>query len=563
MPNTPDPLFESEQQHLKDVYSKLVDAKTKLQHKIESINEKAIADKASMIEDIRPNFTGASDTLETYAAYGTINSIIKQYNDEQCSNMSKLKDVSLLIKKPYFAKLALEFPRSREPRMIYIGTVGFMDKEHGRLVYDWRSPVAEVYYSQALGKVSYEANGKTIEADLHLRRQFSIDHDKLISYFDTDIALQDSLLIESLSQTRSSHMKAITATIQKEQNAVVRAPDTPAMLVSGVAGSGKTSVMLQRLAYLLYQNRNSLAPDNVVLITPNAMFQNYIEDVLPELGECNPVMHTWDSLVEEITRETTKQHLPLSPRAMQSLIEKEFSEEEPCELFLKAERVKYVLIDEVQDYTVEQLEAIASYYYRAHFLLLGDPNQALSDGLASFNEIKELFTMRKGSICESHLALSYRSTAEITRAFASLADSSTDFRIESVLRSGPTPKVVECKNEEEYTNTIASMIKKKDKGSIAIIVLQRNEFEVIRSEVANLIMREDEQTKSNIRVLSLEEAKGLEFDHVILTNVSMEYIDGSDLWKRKLYTAISRATRSLTALSRGQAAPLMKAALTK
>lgn len=96
-------------------------------------------------------------------------------------------------------------------------------------------------------------------------------------------------------------MEEITATIQKEQNAIVRAPDASAILVSGVAGSGKTSVMLQRLAYLFFQNRGSLKPENVVLITPNVMFQEYIENVLPELGEKNPRMHTWNSLKEEIS----------------------------------------------------------------------------------------------------------------------------------------------------------------------------------------------------------------------------------------------------------------------
>lgn len=560
MPNSPDPVFESEQQHLKEVYSALIEAKTELHRRIESIDARAAADKASMAEDIRPSFAGDSDTLETYAAYGAVNSIIKQYDDEQRQNADKLEDIALLLERPYFAKLALKFPNSTRPREICIGVVGFSDKDHGRLVYDWRSPVAEVYYSHALGKTSYEANGKTIEADLSLRRQFSIDHDKLLAYFDTDIALQDDLLIESLSQTRSSHMKAITATIQREQNVVVRAPDAPAMLVSGVAGSGKTSVMLQRLAYLLYRNRDTLTPDNVVLMTPHAMFQDYIEEVLPELGEGNPIMHTWDSLLKEIAESFSGNNESLTSRTMLSKIEQEFAKDEPSDLFLKAECVRYVLIDEVQDYTIEQLEVITSYYPRAHFLMLGDPNQALSDGLASFNEIRILFTKRKGFVSEAHLALSYRSTIEITRAFASLADPATDFCIESVLRNGSVPEVLECDCEEEYAQTLATVIGEITVGSVAIVALQRDEIEYLRSAVSAFRMQGNVRADREIEVLTLQEAKGLEFDHVILADASSQSIESSDLWKRMLYTAVSRATRSLTALSRGQAASILKAA---
>lgn len=560
MSNSADPVFESEQQHLKEVYSALVEAETELHSRIESIDARAAADKASMAEDIRPSFEGASDTLESYAAYGAVNSIIKQYDDEQRQNADKLKDIALLLERPYFAKLALKLPNSSSPREIYLGVVGFSDKDHGRLVYDWRSPVAEVYYSHALGKTTYEANGKTIEVDLSLRRQFSIDHDSLLAYFDTDIALQDDLLIESLSQTRSSHMKSITATIQREQNLVVRAPDAPAMLVSGVAGSGKTSVMLQRLAYLLYRNRDTLTPDNVVLMTPNSKFQDYIEEVLPELGEGNPNMHTWDSLLEEIAEGVTKNNESLTSRTILSRIEQEFAKDEPSSPFLKAECVRYVLIDEVQDYTIEQLEAIAAYYPRAHFLMLGDPNQALSDGLASFDEIRMLFAKLKGFVSEAHLSLSYRSTIGITRAFASLADPATDFCIESVLRDGPVPEVLECGCEEEYAHTLATVIEEITVGSAAIVALQRDEIEYFRSVVSALRMQGNVRADCEIEVLTLQEAKGLEFDHVILADVSSRSIESSDLWRRMLYTAVSRATRSLTALSRGQASSILKAA---
>ena len=114
------------------------------------------------------------------------------------------------------------------------------------------------------------------------------------AYFDTTVAIQDSLLLASLSKRRTAQMQAITATIQKEQNQVVRHEDVPVLLVSGIAGSGKTSVLLQRIAYLFYQNRGSLDASEVFLVSPNPVFQHYIASVLPDLGERNPESLTWD-----------------------------------------------------------------------------------------------------------------------------------------------------------------------------------------------------------------------------------------------------------------------------
>lgn len=536
MVRSSDPVFDSEQKHLREVHSDLSKTNEAITHRIEKIESNARSDRSSMMEDIRPDFTDASATIETLAAYEAANSIIKQHENERRINIEKAKAISLLLKRPYFAKLILRFPNRSKPREIYLGAVGFSDKEKGQLVYDWRSPVAEVYYSQSQGRVSYEANGKTIEADLDLRRQFKIDGSELIAYFDTDIALQDDLLIESLSRARSSRMEEITATIQKEQNAIVRAPDASAILVSGVAGSGKTSVMLQRLAYLFFQNRGSLKPENVVLITPNVMFQEYIENVLPELGEKNPRMHTWNSLKEEISGLSAVEGASLMPDEMLDLVKSELGKEEPAEACLEAENIRYVLIDEVQDYTLEQLNVIASYYCRARFLLLGDPNQALSEGLASFDEIRELF--------------------------ASFADLNEHLRIESIQRNGSEPRILECKDNDSYREALASEIERIVAGeyateSAAIITLQTEELERVQLKIAEYREYASVKPLDDIRVLTLEEAKGLEFDHVILVDVSKTALGETDLWRRRLYTAISRATKSFVALSRGPVSPLL------
>lgn len=274
-----------------------------LAERLQTIAADAAADKDSMAEELTFNGTSFDEMLETYAAFASANKVIEGYNMAAETTARKLSDVELLLEQPYFAKVRLRYPAKDEVRDLYIGVAGATDDEFKRLVVDWRSPVAEVYYNQENGPTSYEANGRRIEVDLELRRQFDIERDVLKAYFDTTVAIEDPMLLRSLSDERTSHMKAITTTIQREQNTVIRHEDVPALLVSGVAGSGKTSVLLQRIAYLFYTHREDLSPDQVHLISPNPVFSTYIQNVLPEMGETNPVTCTWDDLMRSLLPE--------------------------------------------------------------------------------------------------------------------------------------------------------------------------------------------------------------------------------------------------------------------
>ena len=295
--------FAREQDHLAHVWHELSRMQELLAEKLAALAADAAADKDSMAEELTYNGTSFDEMLETYAAYAAANKVIEGYNMAADTTSRKLSDVTLLLRQPYFAKVRVRYPERDEVRDLYIGAAGATDDAFKRLVVDWRSPVAEVYYNQANGRTSYEANGRTIEVDLELRRQFDISQDELKAYFDTTVAIEDPLLLQSLSETRTDKMKAITTTIQREQNAVIRHEDVPALLVSGVAGSGKTSVLLQRIAYLFYRHREDLKPEQVHLITPNPVFTAYIQDVLPDMGEANPVMCTWDELAQSLLPE--------------------------------------------------------------------------------------------------------------------------------------------------------------------------------------------------------------------------------------------------------------------
>ena len=289
-----DPVFIQEQNHLDETYASLEALEQILLTKIAKTHAAVAADKKAMADEFGVNLETSSDASETYADIAAANRIVDMYNTTESINFQRLNDTRLLLRQPYFAKVVLQFKKGEAPKEIYIGAAGASDEQYHRLVVDWRSPIAEVYYNQEMGATSYRANGRVIHVDMQLRRQFDIDHDTLNAYFDTDVAIQDSLLLASLARQHDGRMQAITATIQKEQNLVVRHEDVPVLLVAGIAGSGKTSVLLQRIAYLFYQHRQELDPREVVLITPNPVFRKYIDNVLPDMGERNPETITWD-----------------------------------------------------------------------------------------------------------------------------------------------------------------------------------------------------------------------------------------------------------------------------
>ena len=292
-----DPVFKEEQAHLSSLYQKLLQMRDAISADLESSHAGAAQDLITMSEEVRLDFGGADETMETLAAIETLNSVIDAYNQYHDFNVDKLRRVMLLLMQPYFAKVKLQMRPGRPARDVYIGAAGMTDEHSIPLVVDWRSPVAETYYNQEMGPTSYSVDGKTRTVNLELRRQFDIVRDKLNMYFDTTVAIEDSLLLSALKKHHSEKLQAITATIQREQNRIVRHEDVPVMLVNGIAGSGKTSVLLQRIAFLLYRERKTLNPDQVYLFTPNSVFEDYIDTVLPSMGESNPQVFTWKDFV--------------------------------------------------------------------------------------------------------------------------------------------------------------------------------------------------------------------------------------------------------------------------
>ena len=231
-------VFENEKAHLKKTYDKLLSIKKNLEDQISNLNAQAVEDKNDIRDNIRFDYADIETTMETLAEIEVWNRYIDTYNVESNSLSKRLKTVDKLLESPYFAKIELVFEGESQPESYYIGRAAISENGYDQMVVDWRSPIAEVYYNQENGRTSYVVEDRTIPVDLKLRRQFEINRDKLITFFDTQIAIEDPMLLKSLSQTHSDKMQAITATIQKEQNTVIRYPDVQVLLVNGIAGSG-------------------------------------------------------------------------------------------------------------------------------------------------------------------------------------------------------------------------------------------------------------------------------------------------------------------------------------
>lgn len=294
-----DRVFQEEQEHLTQVHEKLKAIEADLVVQVEAGKRRAEKDLEDMRSELSFNFGEDDEVMETLIEIDSISDVVDAHNLANDVTVTRLRRARMLLRQPYFAKVGLRFRPDEPVRDIYLGAAGMDDETRRQFIVDWRSPVAEVYYNQANGRTSYEANGRTIEVDLEVRRQFDIDRDKLISCFDTTVAIEDPLLLAALKRQHTEKLQAITATIQREQNEVVRHDDVPVLIVDGIAGSGKTSVMLQRIAFLFYRQRASLDPGLVHLFSPTEVFKRYIDDVLPSMGERNPHLHTWKSFAAE------------------------------------------------------------------------------------------------------------------------------------------------------------------------------------------------------------------------------------------------------------------------
>lgn len=203
---------------------------------------------------------------------------------------------------PYFGRIDFLFKGDKQPEPIYIGRAALLEEDTAEsLVYDWRSPIASVFYRFLTGPAYYNAPAGRIDGDVQLKRQYEIKDSKLEYFFDTDMTVNDGILKQLLSQNTSPQMRAIVETIQRDQDLVIRNLDADLLMIQGVAGSGKTAIALHRAAFLMYEGlTNALSSRDILILSPNRTFSQYIAGVLPELGEENVRTVTFDELLHDI-----------------------------------------------------------------------------------------------------------------------------------------------------------------------------------------------------------------------------------------------------------------------
>lgn len=267
--------FPEEVEHLEQINSILDAALEKAEEAVERRDREYMETKRYMVE-----YRGEIDPRELFQN----ELLLKQIDRNGVFAVQVREKIAKLKGSPYFARIDFRETGGEEGLECYIGRFAF-HHENQQLIYDWRAPIASMFYDCEVGPAGYEAPVGRIEGELTRKRQFKIKDGRMEYALETSANIQDDVLQRELSHTSDEKMKSIIATIQKEQNRIIRNEKAGTLIIQGVAGSGKTSIALHRIAFLLYRFKEQLSAENVMILSPNRVFGDYISNVLPELGE--------------------------------------------------------------------------------------------------------------------------------------------------------------------------------------------------------------------------------------------------------------------------------------
>ena len=216
---------------------------------------------------------------------------------------TKITNIAKIKERPYFARIDFKDDKKQNKEKIYIGKIGVLDLDGNIVITDWRAPISTLYYDSNLGRVEYIAPEGIVKGDMSLKRQIIISNKRVTDIFDVDSVSDDELLKPYLGANADNRLKNIVASIQGEQNYIIRKGIEKNIVVQGVAGSGKTTVALHRIAYLMYNNSDKYKADQFMVIGPNKFFINYISNVLPDLDAGNAVQLTIEELAKKFIDE--------------------------------------------------------------------------------------------------------------------------------------------------------------------------------------------------------------------------------------------------------------------
>jgi DNA helicase II / ATP-dependent DNA helicase PcrA len=290
--------WEYENKWLQDVLKevrKQLDEKSAMKEKFK---KDAIETQREMWQDVGSLSIG--NGLEQIADFMSfIDTMKRQKRSHEFTAKLQEKYEKMLLS-PYFGRMDFVEKGEVEAEKYYIGISNLINDDYDFLIYDWRAPVSSMFYDYEVGEAKYTCPEGVIDGELTLKRQYKINNGKLEYMFDSNLKIDDEILQDILSKSADGNMKAIVTTIQREQNKVIRNEEYKNIIVQGPAGSGKTSVALHRIAYLLYKHREKITPKNIVIFSPNEIFNDYISNVLPQLGEENMSQTTFKEYMHKV-----------------------------------------------------------------------------------------------------------------------------------------------------------------------------------------------------------------------------------------------------------------------
>lgn len=318
-----------------------------------------------------------------------------------------------MLDSPFFGRVDFVFEGEDEPEIFYIGIGNFAEEAgHTPLVYDWRAPVSGLFYDYDKGPASYEAPLGTINGEIAAKWQYKIRSGRMVYQFESDVKIDDEILMAELGSGGSVALKNIVRTIQKEQNAIIRNTRDKIMVIQGAAGSGKTSIALHRIAYLLYHDRKNLKSSNILILSPNSIFSDYISHILPELGEENIREMSFDLFAYRQLKDTVSDCEDRYDQIERSLnfpeVPSFYKEKQSQEFLNKMEGYLTGLEDELmnfkdveyKNFTRKEEEIIDLFYFKFQDIPLLSRMEAVAE-----NFIDEVETLRDNDMDEEERAI--------------------------------------------------------------------------------------------------------------------------------------------------------------
>lgn len=588
----------------------------------EKVKEDIILQKKAIREEAKHSISSNLWSSDNFEQLVELSQFASQASDTITMYENGIKKINQLEKsmhRPYFARIDFKFDREDVVEKIYIGRYSITNEpSFDRLVYDWRAPISSLFYQFGTGKAYYEAPVGKISGEVKLKRQYEINDGELEFYFDADMQILDDFLRKMLTLNASHQMKSIVETIQRDQDQIIRNMNSDLMMVQGVAGSGKTSVALHRVAYLMYHGlKQRLASQNIIIISPNTLFEKYISQVLPELGEENVDSFLFDDLYEMILDQPfqsknqlyetllSKSQLNLKNKltfkmgsefikilksidigpnkSMKKLIQlykhvlithgeeelvtKKLTYEDASALvylYLKSNgyddyrHIKHVVVDEAQDYYHVHFEILKLMFPGAEFTILGDINQTIEkhEKLDFYDTIKDILSKKKATLVS--MDKSFRCAHEILEFSSQFVDT----KFQSFSRHCEVPQILKRKHSSDFEGLLKEIDHCKENGHKSIGILCKSEkashklYNQIHSKTnLNLIESQSNSDLSGTFILPIYLSKGLEFDAVIIWDVDdVHYYTRED--QKLLYIACTRALHRLNLFYHGKISPL-------